>query len=384
MSRAIEAEGLGSREHAHPEAHMRCRAALEVVCSFVAAVAAVAIATGVAACGSGRFGGTQGDDGGDAPLGHVDAPRSIDAPKPPTIDARVPPTIDASIDASVCQGANVGVRTAPPFGAPTVSTSGLLVRVMNNCPFPVWIHGAGNSGGNVLQPDEVKLGTGAEQDYDAHASFSSARVTAFKDGPGQNEIQFVEMNFGGGQLGYNISYVDYLGVPAEVDAACGKTACYAPMAGLLDGCPANLREPDRCRSPGGWCLGHAGDAYCKALDQSAVQALQVPRCQTELSTWLAGGGSQNNIGTTPSVYGCRDFWASSPYCCSIVNRGMVGAADPFDVCAFYQATPYNTYARWVHERCPAIYAFPYDDAGEQGGYHQCAASEVRITWCPGG
>jgi len=335
---------------------------------------------GLAACTSQIVGG--GDqDGGDPP---PPPPPPIDGSTPPPPPDGTPLPIDAAPvpDATPdgpCEGANPGQRTAPGFGAPTVSTSGLLVRVMNNCPFPLWMHGQG--GANVLQPDDAKLDPGETQDYDAHASFPSARVTAFVDGPRQNEIQFVEMNFGNGELGYNISYVDYLGLPVEVDAQCGRTACYAPVSGILDGCPAHLREADRCRSPGGWCLDHANDPYCKALDASAQQALSHPKCQQDLASW---GGSPSQIGTTPSVYGCRDFWATSAFCCALVNRGMVGAADPFDVCAFYESTPYNTYARWVHERCPQIYAFPYDDAGEQGGYHQCQTRELRITWCPGG
>jgi hypothetical protein len=355
------------------EVHMRSCASLDVYLLI--------LTLGLAACGVGQIAGNGDDD--DHPPGGT-----IDAAVPPVIDAAVPPVVDADVtpdaEDGACESPNVGMRTAPPFGAPTVSTNGLLVRVMNNCPFPLWIHGAGNNGSNVLQPDQAKLESGDERDYDAHSSFGSARVTAFIDGPGQNEIQFVELNFGNGELGYNISYVDYLGMPVEIDAACGKTACYAPYEGLLDGCPANLRENDRCRSPGGWCIGREGDPYCKSLDQKAQEALALPQCQQDLSSWLAGGGSQDHIGTTPSVYACRDFWASSPFCCSIVNRGMVGAADPYDVCHFYDGTPYNTYARWAHERCPAIYAFPYDDAGEQGGYHQCQAKELRITWCPGG
>ncbi len=339
------------------------------------------LAVALLACSPGTI-ASNGDDAGAPPPGHVDAATPVDSGPPPhPVDAS--PTPDAP--GTPCEGGNVGTRTAPAFGAPTVSTSGLLVRVMNNCPFPLWIHGAGSNGsggGNVLQPDQAKLEPGAVRDYDAHNPLGSARVTAFIDGPGQNEIQFVELNYGNGELGYNISYVDYLGMPVEVDAACGTTACYAKAASILDGCPAHLREADRCRSPGGWCNGREGDPYCKALDQTAQAALALPQCQQDLASWMAGGGSQ--IGTTPSVYACRDFWASSAFCCAVVNRGVVSEADPFDVCKFYQSTPYNTYARWVHERCPAIYAFPYDDAGEHGGYHQCQTKEMRITWCPGG
>jgi hypothetical protein len=328
-------------------------------------------------CSSGAISDDDDDDGGQEP--------TADA-RPAPIDGAPTPDGSAPSDApdGICEAANPGERTAPDFGAPTVNTSGLLVRVMNNCPFPIWIHGEGSSGSNVLQPDDAELGPGQSQDYDGHDTMSSARVTAYIDGPRQNEIQFVELHYASGQLGYNISYVDYLGLPVEVDATCGTTACYAPVENILDGCPQHLRENDRCRSPGGWCNNPANqsDAYCTALDGTAEQALQLPRCQEDLQAWQNSGHSE--IGTTPAVYACRDFWSSSAFCCAIVNRGVVGADDPQDVCTFYGNAPHNTYARWVHERCPQIYAFPYDDAFEQGGYHQCQTSELRITWCPGG
>ena len=63
---------------------------------------------------------------------------------------------------------------------------------------------------------------------------------------------------------------------------------------------------------------------------------------------------------------------------------QVSAKNPTDVCGFYQNPPYNTYSKWVHEKCPMIYSFPYDDAAGQSGYHQCNTNELRITWCPGG
>jgi hypothetical protein len=264
-----------------------------------------------------------------------------------------------------------------------------LVRVMNACPFPLYIHGQGNDGAgatNTLQPDNAMLATGQTEDYDAKVTFGSARVTAYKDGPAKNAIQFVELNYGNGSLGYNVSYVDYLGLPVEVTAACGTTACYAPVATVLDGCPANLRKPDRCASPGGWCndAANRGDAYCKALDTTATQALSLPKCQTDLGAWLAKGHTTGEVGSTPSVYACRDFWSASAFCCAVVNRGVVGSATPEDPCQFYQLAPFNTYAQWVHQKCPMIYSFAYDDAAGQSGYHQCTTAEIRITWCPGG
>jgi hypothetical protein len=45
----------------------------------------------------------------------------------------------------------------------------------------------------------------------------------------------------------------------------------------------------------------------------------------------------------------------------------------------------SCYAKWVHEVCPGIYAFSYDDWLSHGGFRDCMdGSEVRITFCPGG
>jgi hypothetical protein len=302
----------------------------------------------------------------------------------PPRDMATPPPADLGI----CQPPNPGTRTAPPFGTPTVTTSGLLVRVMNNCPFALWIRGQGgdgNNGTNTLSPDNLALVKGQEQDYDAKSTFGSARVTAYRDGNQQTISQFIELNYGGGQLGYNVSYVDFLGLPVEVAAACGTTACYAPLATLLDGCPANLKQSDRCVSAGAYCSNgaNASSAYCTALDGTAQQALQLSQCKTDLTNWLNQGHTMSQVGSTPAVYACTNFWASSPFCCAVVNRGVVNG-DSGDNCSYYKNPPFNTYAQWVHQKCPLIYAFPYDDAAGQSGYHQCAAKEIRITFCPGG
>jgi hypothetical protein len=52
---------------------------------------------------------------------------------------------------------------------------------------------------------------------------------------------------------------------------------------------------------------------------------------------------------------------------------------------FYKTAPYNTYAKWIHQICPGIYAFSYDDWLSQGGFRDCAGgTEVRLTFCPSG
>jgi hypothetical protein len=67
---------------------------------------------------------------------------------------------------------------------------------------------------------------------------------------------------------------------------------------------------------------------------------------------------------------------------------MLDDPDSTDLAAYYQNEPYNTYSAWVHQVCPGIYAFAYDDyppvAGESG-FHACrAGQELRVTFCPAG
>jgi len=340
---------------------------------------------GVGTAGSGGNAGV-GGGAGDSP--EADMARmgggggsggQSDMARPPQ-DMAKPPQ-----DGGSCQLPSSGTRTAPAFPPPTVSTSGLLVRVMNHCPFSLWVVGQGNSGGTTLQPNNAELKTDQTRDYDAGNDFESARLTVYRDNKIGNPAQFVELNYAGGQVGYNVSYVDFVGLPAEATASCGTTACYSPVASLLDGCPSNLREPDRCDSARSWCSNpnNGGQAFCKALDTPAQAAMSLSQCQSDLAAYRAAKGAGAAIGTTPSVYSCSDFWSWSPFCCAIVNRG-VPAASASNSCAYYKNPPFNTYAKWVHDKCPMIYAFPYDDAEGQSGYHQCAAKELRITWCPGG
>ena len=88
--------------------------------------------------------------------------------------------------------------------------------------------------------------------------------------------------------------------------------------------------------------------------------------------------------TTPEVYACSGLFATEPRLCAALNRGMLDAPDNGDDELFYVNEPYNTYARWVHERCPGIYAFSYDDWLAQGGFRSCEGTELRITFCPAG
>ena len=107
------------------------------------------------------------------------------------------------------------------------------------------------------------------------------RVTAYKNaapgGAGSVEAEFFELTADPGKaLNYNLSFVDYMGLPLEINgkgtnASCGLTACYAPLADLVKGCPTQLLDAanGKCMSMFSYCnnAAHATEAFCTSLDQ---------------------------------------------------------------------------------------------------------------------
>ena len=89
------------------------------------------------------------------------------------------------------------------------------------------------------------------------------------------------------------------------------------------------------------------------------------------------------------MYACSGaFFSQSAKWCAALNRNMLDVPDSTDTRAFYRGWPFNTYSKWVHDVCPGLYAFPYDDypsnAGESG-FHSCVQGKrVQITFCPKG
>jgi hypothetical protein len=70
--------------------------------------------------------------------------------------------------------------------------------------------------------------------------------------------------------------------------------------------------------------------------------------------------------------------------CAALNRGMTRDPDNANASLYYKNPPYNTYSKWVHDVCPDIYAFSYDDWQSHGGFRACSGNELRITFCPSG
>lgn len=274
-----------------------------------------------------------------------------------------------------------GLATAAPSGAwPSIPprADGKWVRVKNGCSFPIWVHAASapDQGNVVLGPDDAQLSPGAFRDYLAPNTWPSARVTAYGDGPRAGELEKAEMTFGGGVLNYNITYVDWVGLPLEVTAAGGNcsaaahtTGCYAKQDSLTSTCPEGfLREGKKCLSARTYCANpvNQSNPYCHLLDGAIANC---PSCPKD---------------STTNVYMCAGLYANEPRWCAALNRGMVSAPEDPNPAHYYVNPPFNTYSKWVHQVCPDIYAFPYDDWLSHGGFRSCSGDEVRVTFCPAG
>lgn len=300
---------------------------------------------GLGACGAAPI---DGDDDGGSPDGRV------------TIDAAPP---------------------EPPWDPLDPLPGGAWVRVRNRCGFPLWIHAAGSSG--TLAPDDAQLAPGESRDYEAPADWSSARVTAYRDGPRAGEVDKAEMTLAAAgelvSLNYNVTYVDWVGLPMRIAGAGGEcgdgdiVACHVAYDDLMAGCPSHLIDGSTCQSARSYCLNAAnqGTDYCHALDG------EIARCIADVAGCGAHAGA-----STPEVYACNNSFGEEPRLCAALNRGMLDAPDDPVSSHYYIAEPHNTYARWVHETCPGIYAFSYDDWLSQGGFRSCRGTELRITFCP--
>jgi hypothetical protein len=285
----------------------------------------------------------------------------------------------ADVDAGRMDAAvrDVYVAERPP-GAP-----GMLVHVVNGCSFDLWVHAAGKEA--VLTPDNTHLSPGGAQDYIAPDPWTAARVTAYLATPPANEIDKAEITFINRIINYNLTYVDWVGLPIEMvsigtGSDCKAVGCYLPESSVLSGCPEGLLSGKKCLSAGSYCSTAANQAtpFCHALDPKIALCAQ----DAKYSGCSAAAGA-----TTPQVYGCSGFFGGSPKWCSALNRGVLDDPDSPTSAPYYMTAPFNGYAAWVHSVCPGIYSFPYDDYGHanESGFHACGGgTQLNVTFCPSG
>jgi hypothetical protein len=278
-------------------------------------------------------------------------------------------------------------RKAPNFTLPAPANPvGLILRLMNNCPLDLWVHAAGIPNGLVeLKPKQTGLAP-AEQVYDWPGL--GGRISVTRDSANGFPIHFLEMNAKrGAALNVNLSNVDWVGIPAEVrgnNPSTCLTACYSPLANMMNGCPAKLLDATNhiCQAPKNWCANaaNATDPICTSIVMAAQAA-------TTADAKCAGGKANLNAS---NIYGCGGtFWSASPYCCAEVTRGYKTdvndpARDMTQNCNYYQQEPYSDYSKYSQTVCPFVYSFAYDDFNNQSGFQTCqGATEMDITWCPG-
>ncbi|HEX3775796.1 MAG TPA: beta-1,3-glucanase family protein [Polyangiaceae bacterium] len=284
-------------------------------------------------------------------------------------------------------------RKAPPFTLPAPQNpAGLVLRLMNNCPQDLWVHANGIPNGVVELAGKQAGQAPTEQVYDWPGL--SGRMSVNEGSANGYNVNFIEMNANKQALNVNLSNVDWVGLPVEVrgnDPSKCLTACYTPLAQMMNGCPQQLLDTTHhvCQAPKDWCANanNAQDPLCTALDAAGAAVIaNDPKCKA--------GGSIDAAGTGWKIYGCagnnnENFWDQNPYCCAEVNRGYLSdvndpAKDETQNCNYYKTMPFSTYSAYAQTVCPFVYSFAYDDVNNQSGFQSCqGATEMDVTWCPG-
>jgi hypothetical protein len=260
---------------------------------------------------------------------------------------------------------------------PQTLPDGVLVNVVNGCSFDLYINASGMNA--TLMPDGAKIAAGGgHQVYTAPDNWPAARITAYTDAALHTQLDKVELTIANKAVNYNITYVDWVGLPVEMitygsGSDCKKVGCYVKQADLVSTCPGHLLQGKQCLSAYHYCASaaNAADPFCHALDP------QFAKC--------AAAGCP--MATTTQVYGCNGPYGNNPKWCAALNRGRPMNPDDPDASLYYTTPPYNAYAKWVHDTCPGIYAFPYDDYGKsnQSSFHDCTgATQLDVVFCPNG
>jgi hypothetical protein len=288
-------------------------------------------------------------------------------------------------------------RKAPLFNADgkhpaPANPAGLILRLMNNCPIDLWVHAAGIPNGVVELPPKAAGTPPAEQVFDWPGG--NGRLSATQDSATGFNITFLEFTAAKAKaLNVNLSNVDWIGLPVEVrgnDPTKCLTACYTPLANMMNGCPPELLDATHhvCQAPKNWCA-------------SAANMMNDPlHICTDVVTWAqavvsndpkcAAGKAVN--ANAANLYGCGGaFWSASPYCCAELTRGYATdkndpGKDMTQNCNYYvdPMKQYSAYSAYSQSICPFVYSFAYDDFNNQSGFTGCnGATEMDVTYCPG-
>ena len=347
------------------------------------------LALGLAACNNGPHFAAPGMYDLDAWARESDAGAVADGPEADG-DADADADADGGTEGEGRDAASPADGALPDRPAPVplsfaACTSPPCINVLNNCPIPLWTHAVATvpiDDGNVR-----RLEPGQQYQYAALPRFGGGRIYAYYREPASKQDpvrlvsdynQFVEMTVdtdaaGAWAQNYNISYVDYAGLPVLMKAqgACRETSCPVRLEDwmtMLQHCPTELRNQDQglstCMGSYIYCLGANDETqpYCRKMRDahgvagSAVYGGVFPEHpSSDLAFW--DGVAAWNRGTTP------------------------GDADDAH---YYRTEPFNHYARWIHRElgCSDVYAFSTDDHQDKAGFVRCTSPVLNVVWCP--
>eukprot|EP01083_Nonionella_stella_P173711 600018_1 len=283
------------------------------------------------------------------------------------------------------------------------------VFVDNQCPFTLYlqrttIDGAGT---NETSPTYVTTLAKTKQtvlDITEWAGLGGQRLYAWWQNPIGQDLDpltyrdKVEINrCASNKLCYNPTAVDYFGLPVKIGPYRSSDCPSVSMTGAYNitvneiesQCPTQYTATPPhgvCLSPQRVCWCDSSDAMCSAFDTILRKCSNDGYCSSGL--------------TTPQVYACsgslsRD--SQDARLCAALNRGRYSYKNKLQSQSnsdlFYQSSPYNEYAKFIHTGGAQEFAFPYDDYGvwtandhgysDQSGYRTCETNFLSVTFCPG-
>eukprot|EP01083_Nonionella_stella_P291132 990661_1 len=186
-------------------------------------------------------------------------------------------------------------------------------------------------------------------------------------------------------LTVEIASRDYFGLPVEIGPYTSSDCPSVEATGaynikvnqIKSECPTEyvVTSPHGvCLSPQRVCWKDASKEICSTFDSIIQQCAKDGNCNSDL--------------TTTQVYACSESMSQDARLCAAINRGMYsyyGSSTDANHSLFYQSSPYNEYAKFIHTGGAQEYAFPYDDYGGNGasGYETCDTNFLSVTFCPG-
>eukprot|EP01083_Nonionella_stella_P235565 828176_1 len=277
------------------------------------------------------------------------------------------------------------------------------IFVDNQCPFSLYLQRTTIDGYETLPTNVTALAQTNQTvlDITGWEGLGGQRLYAWWQNPiGQNLDPLtyrdkVEINrCSSNQLCYNPTAVDYFGLPVKIGPYRSSDCPSVPMTGVYNikvneiesQCPTQYEftPPNGvCLSPQRVCWCDASDEMCSKFDTIIEQCIQDGYCSSDI--------------TTPQVYACSKGISQDSKderLCAALNRGVYPYAfTSGNPDFFYQSSPYNEYAKFIHTGGAQEFAFPYDDYGvwtandhgysDQSGYRTCETNFLSVTFCPG-